>query len=103
MTTDLPATLRRIADVLHVAEAREAADEIERLQSIVESLPKCWTLRDGKPVQDKPVTPGMMVFARGRYGVVPGIVGNGPITLTGGIVECIGDCYDSREAAEASR
>jgi len=43
------------------AEASEhsrSQAKIERLQAIIDKLPKCWRLQDGKLVQDVPVVPG---------------------------------------------
>lgn len=41
---------------------RERDAEIERLQTIVDKLPKCWRLNDeGVLVRDEPVVPGMVV------------------------------------------
>ena len=37
--------------------------EVDRLQAIVDKLPKCWRLDEsGKRVQDVPVVPGMEVY-----------------------------------------
>ena len=41
----------------------KSLDEVERLQAIVDTLPKCWRLNEeGELVQDVPVVPGMVVF-----------------------------------------
>lgn len=40
----------------------EAADELESFRDIVATLPKCWRLVDGKPVQDCPVHDGMTYY-----------------------------------------
>ncbi len=40
---------------------RQLADRAELLQAIVNTLPKCWRLVDGEPVQDCPVVLGMVV------------------------------------------
>lgn len=40
------------------------SDEVKRLRSIVATLPKCWRLVDGKPVQDCPVVLGMKAWLK---------------------------------------
>ncbi len=62
---DLPTRLRDNLCGIDEADERlahEAADEIERLQAIVDALPKCWRLTDGVLVKDVPVVPGMTIY-----------------------------------------
>lgn len=80
------------------AERDALAAEIARLRRLEAALPKT---ADGVYV-----IPGSFVYhPSGTRGVVPGIRGNGPITLSGlGTTwACIGDCYSTSEAAEAAR
>lgn len=66
--SDLPTRLRDSLCGLDESRAKlalEAADEIERLQAIVDTLPKCWGLTDGVLVKDVPVVPGMDVWVSG--------------------------------------
>lgn len=46
-------------------EQEKAWAEIKHLRSIVDTLPQCYRLVDGKPVQDCPMTPGMEVWVPG--------------------------------------
>ncbi len=67
--------------------------ELDRLQAIVAQLRKCWTLRDGVLVQDKPVVDGMRLFLVADDGeIVSWEHGHGYVE----------DCCDSQEAAEAA-
>ncbi len=36
--------------------------EVDRLKAIVDKIPTCWGLTDGKLLQDVPVVPGMTVY-----------------------------------------
>lgn len=86
-------------ELLELRAERDAlAAEIARLRRLEAALPKT---ADGVYV-----IPGSFVYhPSGTRGVVPGIRGNGPITLSGlGTTwACIGDCYSTSEAAEAAR
>ena len=82
----------------------------ERLQAIVDKLPKCWRLKDGKLVQDVPVVPGMDVWICLGHGhsvqmLVVGVLIDNRVTLMfhskHRTVEQAADCYSTREAAEA--
>jgi len=70
--------------------------KLERLRAIVDKLPK--------DSNGDPVLPGMFVAAPdGSWAVVPGVVGNGPVTTNKGTAWRIGDCClcEPRKAAEA--
>ncbi len=63
---------RRSLNLTGLSEAlvRHAYEEIERLEDIVDKLPKCWRLDEqGGLVQDVPVVPGMTVWTTGYDGV----------------------------------
>ncbi len=84
--------------------------EIRELRAIVDTLPKCNRLIDGKLVCDKPVTPGMEVWSWNGF---PNCRIEGPEKVTAIILDddegewLINDdesgshFFDSREAAEA--
>jgi hypothetical protein len=89
------------------------------LQAIVAKLPKCWGLKFGKLVQDVPVVPGMEAWINKgtRFLEGPGILSESRSQWTVRTVGAnmlhlamldmsayvrVSDCYDSREAAEAS-
>lgn len=88
--------------------------ELERLQTIIDKLPKCWRLVDGKRVQDVPITPQMDVWP--QRGVIPW--GDGQLkatpktteevyvyseTLIRGTYVSPGVLSDSPEAAKAAQ
>ncbi len=121
---DTPATM---ADVLkaHIEVCPEhplshAKAEIERLEAIVDKLPKCWRLvENGKLVRDVPAVPGMDAWHREpdtetlmRFGPLAWRVrGIEREWLRVGRVDGLGadrllpviDFYDTKEAAEAAR
>lgn len=101
----------------YLAACEEHA-EVEWLRAIVDKLPKCWRLVDGKLVQDCPVGTGMELFVvhegkvypvhhywiydEGSCGVeiqikVPSY--SDPVLLSGFELN---DCHNSREAAETA-
>ncbi len=85
-----------------------ARREIARLQAIIDKLPKCWRLLDGKLVQDVPVMPGMKLLCNGDWWEVESISNTGAVRLAdyrGGTryLSVFGEnCHNSREAAEAA-
>ena len=92
----------------------EAADELSRLRDIVATLPQCYRLVDGVPVQDCPVVPGMTVWfteehisAKIHSYLIGEIGPRGNARLwTVESDRCIGlqdtgNCANSRECAEA--
>jgi hypothetical protein len=88
-----------------VAYARELEQDRDRLAAIVAKLPKCWALRDGKLVQDEPITPGMTVWAivrgdRIESDEVDSVAGSGAV-FDDWIVQS-GELHATREAAEAT-
>lgn len=113
------ATLRyeaeRKGSVAHAA----AADELERLWEIVDKLPKCWGLTDGKLVQNVPVVPGMTIWSWWSDGEDPAEIYEDIVqhvetspkceAETDPLVICaVGDaplseCFSTREAAEAAK
>lgn len=88
-------------------------DNNDRLQAIVDTVPKCWQLVDGELKQTCPVVPGMTVWvpaegeAVGYWRIfVKGVHASGHVeTAIGGSPRFfdLGVCYNTREAAEASR
>jgi len=96
---------------VHALEA-----EIERLQAIVDKLPKCWRLNEqGELVQDEPMCPGMEVWwifpsRRVIFRRIILAVDNDRAVLQrwrfapneGNFVRS-SKCYLTREAAEAAR
>lgn len=90
----------------------EICKELVDLRAIVDALPKCWRLKDGKQVQDVPVGPGNVMFVV-RYDLAgdPIVCSTIRAVARDGRVLCESslypnewfsaeDCYDSREAAE---
>ncbi len=88
----------------------KAANEIDRLQSIVDKLPKCWRLnKHGKLVQDVPIILHGKVWVRARTNeewgqyVVDAVHADGMIAVRVGYglwERFASDCYSTREAAE---
>lgn len=93
------------------ADELAAAAELDRLQAIVDKLPKCWRLLDGKLVQDVPVELDATLWKL-DYKDEPV-----DVTVTGkkqysdaewwavcsDFAYPVCELYDSREAAEAAR
>ncbi len=100
-----------VIDKVLDGEAQQA--KIERLQAIVDRLPKCWRLNDaGELVQDVPVVPGMIVWrvwsaseylpcsiSKLHY---PAPVGPSAIMDSNLNNHPAADCYSTIEAAEAA-
>ena len=86
---------------------------IADLEAIVDTLPKCNRLVDGKLVCDKPVTPGMVLFVLHRSeGIIDecevASLSRYKVTWTKpDSLEYIGarhdSCFDTREDAEAAK
>ena len=53
-------TVFMVGEIARNLKEREA--KVARLQAIVDKLPKCWRLVEGKLVQDVPVVPGMVLY-----------------------------------------
>lgn len=82
---------------------------VVELEAIVDKLPKCNRLVDGKLVCDKPVTPGMIVWFESDCGelwsepALHFVYGTLDSNLTREGWKRLVKCFDSREAAEAAK
>ncbi|KKN09852.1 hypothetical protein LCGC14_1042550 [marine sediment metagenome] len=97
------------------AAIKELSGQIEQLQAVVDKLPKCWRLDEsGVRVRDVPVAPDQVVYYYRNNMLVDGVVLS--ITWGDSFCECLvrncygitdvldnGNCYSTREAAEAAR
>jgi len=72
---------------------KQAAAEIERLQAIVDELPKT---ADGVPV-----VPGMAVYRRDIGQAHVSVFSMGEVHFSGGPTTHVDSCYSTREAAES--
>ena len=83
-------------------ELCQKLQKLERLQGIVDKLPKCWRLKDGKLVQDVLVLPEMTIWYDSPLGVVSEVLDD-----WGDVVSVVYDytfeIYSTREAAEAAK
>lgn len=95
---------------MHQEDSKELVrmqDELAEANEIIDKLPKCRGLRDGKLVQDVPVVPGMIVYLVGVGAVYGRSIDT--IALDNGqwrfyrfqvLIGKPDECYDTREAAE---
>jgi hypothetical protein len=78
----------------------------DELQDIVDALPKCWRLVDGKLSQTCPIVPGMELWWINEAVIEVGAFNpccNGYVTDANGDLRKAASCFNSLEAAEASR
>jgi hypothetical protein len=99
----IPATENEIAEAIrNMADTiRRVALDRDRLQAVINRLPKCWRLNEsGELVQDVPMVPGLRVWIK-FGGKITETTHDGTDILKS-FWSNAAMCYSSLEAAEAS-